>query len=136
MAPNPYGASCGSSTVVPPRLTRVSLGKLGSPSMRLSDTALGKAPKRTRTREEVEAMERHPAGKRITSNTRKPQPKCTCKECTADEALIDGLEQDADDLLAIVHARIEANRTEEANRTIEGRRAREEHLKLIGDSDA
>lgn len=82
-------------------------------------------------------MARHPAGKRITSNTeRKPQPKCTCKECKADEALVAELESFGDNLLTIVHNRIENNRTEEANRTAEGRRKREEHLKLIGDSDA
>ena len=135
MSSNPYGASCGSSTVIPPRLVRVSLGKLGTPSMRLSDTASGKSPKRPRTREEVEAMQRHPAGKQITV-IRKAQPACTCKECLTDNELLAGMEQDSADLLAIIHARIERNNQEDSNSKAQAQARSALYLAARGEMDS
>lgn len=134
MGHNPYGASCGTSIVVSPRQVRVSLGKLGTPSARLSDTASGKSPKRPRTREEVEAMEAKQ--ERITVIQPPAQPPCTCKECKADEALIIELESGADDLLAIVRERIKRDTEQEEQRKagLGGQRA--QYLRDRGDSDS
>ena len=134
MGHNPYGASCGTSIVVSPRQVRVSLGKLGTPSARLSDTASGKSPRRPRTREEVEAMEAKQ--ERITVIQRPAQPPCTCKECKADEALIMELESGADDLLAMVHARIQRY-AEEEEASKSGKQARTNlYLQARGEMDS
>ena len=134
MGHNPYGASCGTSIVVSPRQVRVSLGKLGTPGARLSDTASGKSPKRPRTREEVEAMEAKQ--ERITVIQRPAQPPCTCKECKAGEALIMELESEADDLLAIVRERIKRNTEQEEQRKVVLSGQRAQYLRDMGDSDS
>ena len=135
MGSNPYGDSCGSSTVVPPRLVRISLGKLGTPSMRLSNTASGKSPKRPKTREEVEAMVQKKADQRITV-IRTAQPPCHCKECKADEALLDGVEQDSADLLAIIHARILRNNVEDEANKARARVRVSQYLSARGEMDS
>lgn len=135
MSSNPYGASCGTSIVVSPRQVRVSLGKLGTPSARLSDTASGKSPKRIKTREEVEAMEREKTDHRITV-IRPAQPPCTCKECKEDEVLLAEMDKNADDLLAIVHARIQRNNEEEARSKTGKEQSINLYLQARGDMDS
>lgn len=133
MSSNPYGASCGTSIVVSPRQVRVSLGKLGTPSARLSDTASGKSPKRIKTREEVEAMEQTEA---CVTVTRPAQPPCTCKECKEDEVLLAEMDKNADDLLAIVHARIQRNNEEEARSKTGKEQSINLYLQARGDMDS
>lgn len=143
MKVNPYGSSCGTSTVVAPRNARASISKLGTAGARLSDTNSGKALRRPRTKEELESMDRHPAGKALEVEPL-PQPVCTCKDCKRDarqlQEAIDlfaacDLEEWADDLRAKAHQIVEENLREEEMRTIVGRRAREERLRLFGDND-
>lgn len=141
MSTSPFGASCGSSITIPPSVVRVTSGKAGTPGARLSDTASGKAPKRVRTKEELESMKRHPTA-HITV-MRKPQPKCTCGKCKADDAVVGDIELLVMALEAEIEARKKANHeqvlqniSEEQNRTAKGKAERDAHLRLIGDSDA
>lgn len=134
MGHNPYGDSCGSSTVVPPRQVRINTGKLGTPNARLSDTASGKSPKRPKTREEVE----NASAKREEHITvmRTPQPVCTCKECKQDDKMFEEMEQDIIDLASLLTARIERNKTEEERTREAGRESRARLLADRGDSDS
>ena len=135
MSSNPYGESCGTSITVPPRNVRTSRNRLGTAGARLSDTASGKAPKRIKSREELEAMSEK-AEKCITVIQRPAQPLCTCKECKADEALIMELEQDADDLLAIVRERIKRNTEQEEQSKAQASGQRAQYLRDRGDGDS
>ena len=138
MGHNPYGESCGSSLVTPPRQVRVSLGKMGTPSQRLSDTNSGKAPKRPKTRGEVEEMEQ--AKPRFTVIHPPAQPPCHCAVCKARTAeqddLIDDLESGADDLLAIVKARVARNNQDDTEAQARAKVERERHIREIGDMDS
>lgn len=139
MGHNPYGASCGTSIVVSPRLVRSSQNRLGTHGARLSDTASGKSPKRIKSREEVAAMEENKP--QITVIQTPPaQPPCHCKECQAKEKaqedIFEELESVADDFLAMVHARIAKNTLEEAQAKSRSTVEREKYLRDRGDMDS
>lgn len=153
MASNPYGASCGTSIVVAPSVAKVSTGKLGTSGARLSDTKSGKAPKRVRTKEELESMAIHPAGKKRDPLDHDEACKCYCTVVKAEHAelaeLLEELDEIAENHRLKIHAEVEQRIADErrAGHYLEAGDAgvlklvaltteQVEYLRLKGDSDS
>lgn len=157
MASNPYGASCGTSMVIAPSVAKVQSGKIGTRGARLSDTKSGKAPKRARTKEELESMAHHPAGKALTKRDEALEHgegcKCYCTKVKREDAelldLLSEIESVAETQRAKVHAEVEQRVADEkrSGRYVDAEDAgiirlitltaeQIEHLRLTGDSDS
>lgn len=143
MKHNPYGSSCGTSIVVAPNQVRATTGKLGTAGARLSEALDGRALKPPRSKEEKEAMKRHPAGKALIESEALDHPAgcpCYCNIVKSREREMNEMADDME-LMAMmlrerVHAKVQQNIADEANMKEYTRRERAEHLRLIGDSDA
>ena len=154
---NPFGASCGTSIVVAPSVAKVQSGKLGTRGARLSDTKSGKAPKRVRTKEELESMAHHPAGKGLTKREEAlehgDECKCYCTVVKREDAelleLLDELEGFVEAHRAQVHEQVQQAIADEKRnghyveaqdagvlRLVALTAEQIEHLRLTGDSDA
>ena len=157
MKANPFGASCGTSVVVAPSVAKASTGKIGTRGARLSDTKSGKAPKRVRTKEELESMAHHPAGKALTKRDEALEHgegcKCYCTVVKREDSelleLLDEVESMAEAHREAVHEKIQQaiadekrnGRYVDANdagvlRLIALTAEQIEHLRLTGDNDA
>lgn len=142
MKANPYGASCGTSMVVAPSVVRATTGKIGTRGARLSDTKSGKAPKRVRTKEELESMVKHPSlkSKRAEALTHDDECQCYCtiikREDSEMVALLAEIEERAEAHRAMLHERVMENLRAEGNKDAVHKAELAERLRLMGDSDS